>query len=190
MNDPLLEEIGRFDQEYVPAERESFLPGLEALRDGTHLLEIVRAVLARTTKTGEAIFKLILRAQDGLTVERAYFFRDQDSVDRLGADLCLLGLDADKWTGRYNRRFSVELQKALPRLAGIRFQAKKETKANPDNPAKPFHNLYVACVVGGPRPAVNGSHQAPATVPAAAPSRQQPQAEEVGGDEEDSSIPF
>lgn len=171
----VLEEIGRFDQDYQPAERETFLPGLEALRDGTHILEIVRAELGRTTKSREAIFKLILRAADGLTLERAYFFRDQDAVDRLGADLVLLGLDADRWNGRHGRRFSVELQKALPKLAGVRFQAKKETKAS-DNPQKPFHNLYVACVVTRPK----GGNGSVITAPAVTQTVRQPQAEEIG----------
>lgn len=188
----ILEEIGRFDQDYVAAERESYLPGIEALRDGVHVLEIVKAELSRTKKTGEAILKMILRAQDGLTVERAYFFRTQDAVDRLGADLCQLGFDADRWNGRHNRRFSVELQKAIPKLAGVRFQAKKETKPNPEG-GKDFHNLYVSILVGGPK--ANGSGVGNATVAPAssAPAKpqQRPQAEEVGGVESyPDDIPF
>jgi hypothetical protein len=182
----ILEEIGRFDQEYQAAERFSFLPGLEALRDGTHILEIVRAELGRTSKSREAIFKLILRTADGLHFERAYFFGTQEQVDRLGADLCQLGFDADRWSGKYNRRFSAELAKAIPQLSGIRFQAKKETKAS-NNPDKPFHNLYVTILISRPKGG-NGTH---ATPPAAVTQvATKPQAEEVGGGGKSEEIPF
>lgn len=178
-DETIFEEIGRFDQDYAPAERQSFLPGVEALRDGVHVLEVVRAEVSRTEKTREAIFKLILRAADGLTFERAYFFRDQDSVDRLGADLAALGLDSDKWNGRHNRRFSVELAKCPSKLAGVRFQAKKETKPG-NTPGKDYHNLYISVLIGGPKGAAASA--------AATPAAPKPTTQDDGGTGKD--IPF
>lgn len=167
MDKQLMEEIGQYDREYAPAERTVMMPGVDALADGPHLLEVASAELTRTQKTNEPICRVLLRVlggpQAGLVVEKGYLFRGQDSVDRLGADLLALGFDADKWSGRHGRRFSVELEKALPRLRGVRFQGKKNTSAK-DGKAYLDVLFAVAAPAGAP-PAPQAQQPAPSARP-------------------------
>lgn len=148
MNDDILEEISNYDQDYAPSENKAFMPGAEVLADGVYVMDIIEAELTRTEKKQEPILQLTLRMPGGLTIQHAYFFRDQAAVDRLGADLCVLGFDADKWNGRHGRKFSAELSKAVGKLAGIRFQAKKRTYDGRDGKQKTA--LDILCLVSGP----------------------------------------
>ena len=133
-------ELQQFDAEFKPGTIKR--PGLDSLADGDHDFEILGCELARTEKTNEAILRMLLQVRGGSTIEKVYFFRNQQAVDMLATDLCTLGIDADKWQAPA-RPFSAELAKALPRLVGVRFRGKKVTLENPKDISKPYHNLYI-----------------------------------------------
>jgi hypothetical protein len=169
----IIEELSRYDRDYVP--QAGRRPGIDTLADGDYDFLIQGAILDRTEKNREPILKLELKAAPGGNViEHAYFFRTQDNIDRLGADLCTLGFDADQWTAQNGRRFSAELPAAVARLTGLRFRGHKTTV---QKDGKTFHNLYVnARLAGTPMPGASGpsrpSRPAPQPV-AAAPNRDQ-----------------
>lgn len=134
-------ELAQFDQDAAPAQGRR--QGLENLADGDYDLEITSAELVRTDKQNELILRVGLKvATTGQTVEYAYFFRTQQNVNFLIADLCTLGLDADQWKPPA-RPFSQELPKFTASLRGVRFRGKKVSTPSKDDPNKPYHNLYV-----------------------------------------------
>ena len=142
MSDDIFDEIGRFDGEYTPEDVQR--PGLDSLPDGTYEFQVSQVALARTPKSNEPILRCALKvlsgASAGSTVEKAWFFKTQKNINQLGADLCSLGFDADSWHGK--RPFSQELKKALPKLKGMRFRARKLTEKGGDD--KVYQNLYIS----------------------------------------------
>jgi hypothetical protein len=169
----IIDELSRYDQDYVP--QAGRRPGLDSLADGDYDFAIQGADLARTEKTRQPILRLELKVvPGGQILEHVYFFSEQRNVDRLGADLCTLGFDADQWTAQNGRRFSAELPAAVARLTGIRFRGHKVTVTKD---GKTHHNLYVnARLAGTPMPGAAGPPRAPRPVPqpaAAAPNRDQ-----------------
>lgn len=154
-------ELSQFSGAFTPAA--AMRPGLDSLADGEYDFEITAAELTRTPKDNELIFRFSLRViSTGQTVEKVYFFRSQQNVDFLGADLCALGIDADQWKPPA-RPLEKELPAALPKLRGVRFRGKKVTAANSKDHAKPFHNLYINNRLAA------GAMPAPALSPAPVP---------------------
>ncbi len=136
-------ELARWDNEYTPDAGQR--PGVNSLPVGDYEMEVVYAGFDRTPQSRDLILRAHLRvlagAAVGMIVEHTYFFDTQKKVDRLGADLCALGFDADQWTAKHRRKFSAELLKALPRLRGVRFRARRT--ADPGKDGKVWHNLHV-----------------------------------------------
>lgn len=199
MDESMLEEIARWDENFVPEAPRH--PRLEDLPNGFYDLTVLEALPERTRNTREPILRLVYRVNagpvpPGLVFEQPYFFQRQKSVDRLGGDLQALGFDANLWTGRHGRKFSVELAKALPKLPGVRFGASKSAEAGQDG--KTYHNLNIgaridakALVVAQP---VQQAPQAPArNGPAAQPAPAQARAGQGGAHTpaySDDDIPF
>ncbi len=130
MTDPtILEELGRYDQDFMPAPTFDNLPDVQELPDGIYACAITGTNLDRTKNDRTPILKLTLQATGPVDVlcGRAFLLRDQGSYDRLGADLIALGFDANNWTPANKRPFSAELAKVLSsgKLVGLRFQARK-----------------------------------------------------------------
>jgi hypothetical protein len=173
----IVEELSRYDQDYVP--QAGRRPGLDSLADGDYDFMIQGADLSRTEQKREPILRLELKTLlAGNVIEHVYFFRTQDNVDRLGADLCTLGFDADQWTSQNGRRFSAELPAAVARLTGVRFRGHKTTVVKD---GKTYHNLYVnARLAGTPMPGSSGPPRPSRPAP-------QPAASTTNRDEE---IPF
>lgn len=144
-------ELAAYDDAFNPQSVPSRPPGLEALPGGSYDFEIEAAEFTRTLYSKELILRWLLRVlsgeRAGLRVEHAYFFRRQQQVDVLGAHLCTLGFDADKWKPQAGRRFSDELPKAVPKMPGIRFHARKETESGSDG--KTYHVLYLNARLSG-----------------------------------------
>ncbi len=185
-----LNQIARFDDQYQPAERQQRHPGLEALTDNQEYdFTIQSAEIALTPEKKEPIFRMILRVDKGslphigLTVETVRFFNSADASGYLGADLITLGFDADKWTKANNRSFSAELAAAIPKLAGIRFAAKKVSKQGDKGV---FHNLYINRRLGHATslPAAPPNNRLPAQPIAAGPAPTGP------GATPDDDVPF
>lgn len=146
--DDIVDEIAQFDREFAP--QSGRRPGLDAMASGDYDLEIAEAELTRTEKTREPLLRLALRVlPQGGTYEHVYFFRTQDAVNRLGADLVTLGFPLAA-----NQPFSRQLPGVVGRLTGVRFRAKKsETKADS---GKVYHNLFInSRLTGSPMPAAN-----------------------------------
>lgn len=185
-----IDDIARFDDDYKPAERFVRLPGPEALPDGTYVFTVTHAALEQTHKSSETLLKWHLKVitgpSAGLVIERPYFFRTQEAVDRLGADLLALGFDADRWSGRYGRKFSAELLKAIPKMLGLQIQGRVRTADD----GKTY--LDVQMRTGG---MISGEAQSPrAAAPAPAPApnglRQPAPAAAAPLAPDDDAIPF
>jgi hypothetical protein len=136
-------ELEAYDDGFTPQQPSNFRPGLEVIADGSYDFMILTADLGRTAKSKELILRLELRVeQTGQVVERAYFFTQQEDVDRLGGDLSVLGFDVGLWKPP-TRPFSKELPKAVGQLPGRRFKGTKKANSAKDNSGKVFQNLYV-----------------------------------------------
>jgi hypothetical protein len=150
-DDDIVQEIARWDADFVPqAERR---PGLDALANGDYDLEVVEAELARTEKTRDVILRTALRVLPaGGVHEHVYFFRSQEAVNRLGADLVTLGFEVP-------HPFSQHLPGIVARLKGVRFRARKAESKGKDGWT--FHNLFVnSRLAGSPQPAAGGPQPA------------------------------
>lgn len=141
--------LADFDREYAPKESE-FHPGPEILPDGLYTLEILSVALKRSPRAGTPIFAMVCRVVGGpvggAVLERGSVLTSQQNIDRLGADLVTLGLDAGEWKAEKGRPFSKELVANMARLPGKKFVAQK--KAN-ESDGKVYHNLYINSLVSG-----------------------------------------
>lgn len=179
MNDDVFDELSRYDADVRPAERYGTMPSTKDIPPGIYACTITTADVGRTRNNHTPILRLTLQARGALfdlLVEHAYVIGDQNAADHLVADLVALGLDADKWIVPH-RPFSSELPKALPKLVGIRFQARKrtyakagETKENETGYAFDISGLLKGEAPASPRPAP--PPPAPAPARPAAPLRQ------------------
>lgn len=200
MNDDVRDELSRFNDGFSP--NLGFRPGPEILPDGLVDLQILEAVFDRTFETKELILRLSLRALSGPLAEtdfdQTYFMTRSESVARLGGDLKILGFDTDKWK-MPQRPFSVEIEKALPKLGGIRFRVKKETNWSETN-KKFYHNLRINRRLDKDTPLLPVGVVASPPAPAAQRQQQTPASAGVNGGgqtprlpappDEDSEIPF
>lgn len=185
-NDPpdTYEDLAWFDQEYKP-EASKFRPGLETLPDGPYDFEVTDAELKKSARQQMRILELGLKVNGGAVIQHAYFLDTQDQMNRLGADLCVLGIPADKWGKAGGVSVAVGLPQAVKQLPGIRFRGSKDhntTEARDGGQPKTFHNLRVLCRAGGtppPAPPANGS-----TFNEFAPSPAAPSAPAIAGKED------
>jgi hypothetical protein len=138
-------ELESFDTDFKASQMAGRSSGIETLPDADYDFVITKAEMRRTPQTNDLILSVYVRVlggpQDGKEVEKPYFFNRQKSVDILGGDLMTLGFDADKWTLAHGRKFSQELPRVVPKLAGIRFRGTKKASQGDDN--KTYHNLYI-----------------------------------------------
>src|SRR5262249_43690131 len=101
----------------------------------------------------EVILRTALRVLPGGGVyDHAYFFRNQNGVNRLGADLVTLGFEVPQ-------PFSQHLPGIVARLRGVRFRARKAESKGGDG--RVYHNLHVnSRPVGSPMPAASAPQSA------------------------------
>jgi hypothetical protein len=181
MSQDVFDEISRFDGDFKP--EMSFRPGAKLLPDGLVDLEIVEARPDRTQDSRDAILRVSLRVLSGpvsgTVIDHVYFLTKLESCERLGGDLCALGLDADQWKPP-QRPFSRELGLALPKLAGRRFRAMKET--NTTQQGKTFHNIRINSLLP------KGATLLPAGVVVGAPSVAQQQAQAAATTQQERSL--
>lgn len=180
IDETILQDLERFDAEYVA--QAAFAPGLDTLADGSYDFEVDFAELGRTKNANDPILRVNLRVNGGMVIEWGSPLTSQEGCNRLGADLRVLGFDADKWRG--SRSFSKELGNAIPKLKGIKFRAIKRTEHSKDG--KTYHKLMILNRLGtqaanGPA-SVARTNVTPPTPRHGTPAAQQP-AVSVGGDE-------
>jgi hypothetical protein len=151
--------LSRFDDEFsVPDDMRGGgqRPGLDVLEDGSYIFDVVEGGYARTSKSNDDVFRLVLRVMNGplagIILEKAYFLSSLENAQRLGADLISLGVPADRWTKQAGVRFSQAIRDpgVSKALAGKRFSGKKTSKdgTNKKGEAVKYHNLYINALVG------------------------------------------
>jgi hypothetical protein len=152
--------LSRFDDEFsVPDDMRGGggqRPGLDVLEDGSYIFDVVEGGYARTSKSNDDVFRLVLRVMNGplagIILEKAYFLSSLENAQRLGADLISLGVPADRWTKQAGVRFSQAIRDpgVAKALAGKRFSGKKTSKdgTNKKGEAVKYHNLYINALVG------------------------------------------
>lgn len=74
----------------------------------------------------------------GSLVEKTTFFRNQVSVNILGAELKLLGIPTDQWKAR-NISLAKGFSEAAAALAGMSVNVRKRT--TPGKDGKSYHNI-------------------------------------------------
>lgn len=117
---------------------------LQALPDGDYELEVLKAEIATTPKTGEAIVRWNFRTAPGGigSFEHVNFLRGQDQANLLGADMKVLGFPTEEWDATHpsGKRFSIELPKALAALSSVWISVSKTSKTVGE---KTYHNLKI-----------------------------------------------
>ena len=158
----MFEELNAYGPGYKPVQG-GYLPGPEALPDGTATFEVIDAALMKTPQTGDIVFRMRLKVlngpQAGIVIERASFLNRSEAVDRLGGDFLTLGVMSAKDWGK-----SAPLSACIPRdalfLAGRRFSGNKTTTTKEGGfgqPPSTYHNLHINSAIGGTRPPENSS---------------------------------
>lgn len=137
--------LEQFDNDFTPV-----APGrtanVEVLPNGDYILEIAEAELTTTRYTGETLVRWVYKvlsgpAHTGLSVENGNLLRSQDAVNRLGADLMVLGVNCNEWSAAGGKPFSKMLPQALLSLKGVKVNANKSTTEGRNG--KTYHNLNI-----------------------------------------------
>lgn len=145
---------------------------IDDLPDGEYVFEISSGDAMETNSGPLVKLKLMIFApgspHDGGKIDRDYWLTEKDrdtgdrvkstrNIDLLKKDLKTLGFDCENWTRGNNRPFSVELDRAMGVISGVRFHGKKSSKPKDNKPGESWHNLYVnARVKDDGRPAAFG----------------------------------
>lgn len=124
---------------FKPEATSKFQNGFDTLPDGLYNFEI-ESVEERPNPKGGCILELSLivlgGAHDGHKGKRPTFIKDQDGINRWGADLQKLGFAVETWPAGEPAKFQSLMEKALSCLPKMRFHGKKETKDK-------FLNIYI-----------------------------------------------
>lgn len=136
--------LGQFDKEFKPGAGS----GLESLADGDYECVIEEAKLIELKDNSGAILKtkctILSGPADGHQFRQEWWINSADKAGMLGADLKKLGFDTDQWKG--DRAFSVEIEKAVKLMEGLKMKFSKkanEGKKGTENEGRTFHNLRV-----------------------------------------------
>src|SRR5262245_15623629 len=106
------DDLDNLGGEYQP--RRGFALGIDTLPNGDYDFEIESAALDKINV--DRVVRINLKTNLGKTVEWLHWLNKQEGVNRLGADLCVLGFDADKWGTAQGRPLSAEIPKAVQKL--------------------------------------------------------------------------
>lgn len=159
-------DLASFDGQAAP--QRAFAPRLDSLPDDDYDFEIKTAKLDQLQ--GKRILRLGLRTSTGREIEHLYWIETQMNMNSLLADMVVLGFDANKWGAAHQRSLQVELPKAVGKLAGMKFRARKTTReGSGQNVGKKFADLHIAGPLSTtPRP-MPSVQQASANGPAPTP---------------------
>lgn len=141
------DDLASFDDDYKP--EKPFRPGIDTLADGDYEMEIVEANLAHAS-TGDRVLNLDLRVNGGTVVQHTYWLKTQAGMNSLGADLCTLGFDANKWGKTGGKSIKEALPESVKKLPGIRFKCtKKRRDGSGANAGKVYHDIYINARISG-----------------------------------------
>jgi hypothetical protein len=135
--------MAQFNKDFNPSTT-SFIK-IDQLSDGEYGVYITKAELTQLQSTGEPIYRITFRIEEGPShvnslVEKVTFFRNQVSVNILGAELKLLGIPTDQWQQRgisLARGFS----ESSPALVNLGATIRKRTSQAKDG--KTYHNINI-----------------------------------------------
>lgn len=135
--------MAQFGAEFDP-NKSTFLK-VDQMSDGEYGVAIVKAELTQLQTTGEPIFRITMRIEDGADhvgalVEKTTFFRNQVSVNILGAELKLLGIPTGEWKAR-GIGLAQGFSECSSALVGLGASVRKRTAPGKDG--KSYHNLNI-----------------------------------------------
>ncbi len=135
--------IAQFGAEFDP-NKSTFLK-LDQMGDGEYGVQIVKAELTQLQTTGEPIFRITMRIEDGhehigSLIEKTTFFRNQVSVNILGSELKLLGIPTDQWRAR-GIGLAQGFSESATALQGLGCSIRKRT--SPGKDGKSYHNINI-----------------------------------------------
>jgi hypothetical protein len=138
-------DLRQFDEDFTPAPSTANLSRPEDLTDGVYEFEITSAQLKNPK--GHNILELHLvvltpGVHDGMNIQFSKFLDSAEAAARIGRDLATLGFDTGDWKVTNGRPFSVEFDKAVKLLPGLRWRGTKKTSQSADG-TKTYHNLFV-----------------------------------------------
>lgn len=115
----------------------------DGMADGEYGVEIVKAELTQLTTTGEPIHRITLKLLDGpssvgCVTEKTTFFRNSTSINILGAELKLLGVQVDEWKTK-NIGLAQGFSESAPSLRGVHATVRKRSTVAKDG--KVYHNI-------------------------------------------------
>lgn len=135
--------IAQFGNDFNPQSNAFTKP--DQMADGEYGCSITKAELTQLQSTGEPIYRITLKIVDGPShvgslVEKTTFFRNQVSVNILGAELKLLGIPTDQWKPR-GISLAKGFSEAATALVGMSVNIRKRT--TPGKDGKSYHNLSI-----------------------------------------------
>lgn len=136
--------IAQFGQDFNPNSSSFVKP--DQMADGEYGVAITKAELTQLQSTGEPIYRITMKIEEGpghigSLVEKVTFFRNQVSVNILGAELKLLGIPTDQWKTR-NISLARGFAEAATALVNLGATMRKRTTQAKDG--KSYHNLNLA----------------------------------------------
>ena len=155
--------LEQFDDVFCPPSGRKL--DVDLVPNGQYEVEIGKAAIEETQKSGDTILKLPLIFRSGNIAgdytEKPYFFRTHEQAELCGADLRVMGFDVENWTKANGRPLSQELPKAVARMPGLKLKVAKSSRDGQNG--KVWHTLAIVERIGPP-PA-----DAPASANGAAP---------------------
>lgn len=143
-----MSEVNNFDLEGYDGEfrpESKFGLRLEDIPDGQYTIQCLSASLDKSS-SGMVLCKAELEIQDGPRqgdrFEHVWYLKDQATANDFGKDLFKLGFDSNTWNEGHNKKFSVEIVKALPLIVNRRFLATKKSSKDTKKD-KVYHNLVI-----------------------------------------------
>lgn len=160
--------LDTYQADYKPEAR-GFLPGLEAVADGSHEFTIESAEL-KTANNGSPILQAVLVVNGGIRIQHTWWYSEQAAFNAMCADLGCLGFPVKSW-GKQETPLKKVLPAAVKQMVGLVFRGAKTSRANKDKPDKPYQNLYINGLVNktampASMPVINGRNGAHAPVEA------------------------
>lgn len=117
----------------------------DQLADGEYGCYVTKAELTQLQSTGEPIYRITLKIEEGpghigSFLEKATFFRNQVSVNILGAELKLIGIPTDQWKTR-GISLAKGFAEAATALVNVGVTIRKRTTTGKDG--KSYHNVNI-----------------------------------------------
>jgi hypothetical protein len=147
-------DLSTYDGQADP--KDAFAPYLSSLPDGAYNFCFEKSELT-LNKNNERVLNCTLRIVGGAAVLHTWHIKSLNGMNRLLADLCALGFDAERWGRPGGPSLKDALPNAVRQLVGKRFHGVKATRPDRDDPKKTYTDLHISAPASGsPMPRANG----------------------------------